>query len=192
MSSRIAKRAITETPSHASIPDITTPKNVGKGQLPSALSDAREHKIWPHAPVSLPITDKNTTPIGTIYRSANAAETNAATAAETNAANTAETNAATAAETNAANAAQASALANASNVTHTKTNGCESAHALTKAGHTPVAPAKVNANAKQVNQRVKSHTAESETTLANSHTIVSGSNAVQSHRYNLRPRVPRI
>ena len=177
VSSRIAKRAITETPSHSSITDIITPKNVGKGQLHSALSNAHEHKIWPNAPVSLPITDNNTTPIGTIYRSANAAVTNAATAAEINA----------------ANAAQTSALVNASNVTHTMANARESAHALSKAGDAPAAPAKVKTKAEQDNQRVNSQAFESETSLANSHTTVEGRNAtVQRHRYNLRPRVPRI
>ena len=176
VSSRIAKRAITETPSHTSITDITT-QNVGKEQLPPALSNAHEHKIWPYAPISLPISDTNTTPIGTIYHSANAAVTNTTTAAQRNA----------------ANAAQNSASVNASNVTHTVLNGSKRAHALSKAGDAPAAAAKVTTKIDQDNKRVVSQAIESETSLANSRATVEGSNAaVQRHRYNLRPRVPRI
>ena len=57
--------------------NATQKKNVANEQVPSALFDAYEQQVWPNAPVSLPITDKNTNPtnkllIVTVDRSAKA------------------------------------------------------------------------------------------------------------------------
>ena len=157
VSSQIAKRAITETPSHASITDITTRKNVGKEQLPSALSHAHEHKIWLNTPVSLPITHKYTNPIGTLNRSDNATHANT--------------------QANVANAAPA----NTANLTHAKVKSRESANALTKEGTTNGTPAKVNA--RQANPQVTSVTGakKSETVLVKLPNVEQG-HTVHSHR----------